>query len=184
VTIANIATSGAPRARSGQSGSTREPRDIDAVLLDLEGTLIAPGTSAEARPARGAFKLLALLHRLDLPWAVVTGADRRLAWARLEGAHIEAPVLVTAEDCLHAKPSPDGYLTAAARLGVHPTRCLVVEDTAQGIEAGLRAGATVAALRDSIPSEGGTAPALDGHIAVTDLADLADLLRDAQARRT
>jgi beta-phosphoglucomutase-like phosphatase (HAD superfamily) len=35
------------------------------------------------------------------------------------------------------------YLAAAAHLGVEPARCLVIEDTATGAQAGLAAGATV-----------------------------------------
>ena len=42
-----------------------------------------------------------------------------------------------------SKPAPDVYLAAAAHLGVDPARCLVVEDTATGAQAGLAAGATV-----------------------------------------
>jgi len=42
-----------------------------------------------------------------------------------------------------SKPAPDVYLAAAAALGVAPARCLVIEDTATGVQAGLAAGATV-----------------------------------------
>ena len=42
-----------------------------------------------------------------------------------------------------SKPHPDVYLAAAAHLGVNPARCLVIEDTASGVQAGLAAGATV-----------------------------------------
>ncbi|MBJ7449524.1 MAG: HAD family phosphatase [Parachlamydiales bacterium] len=41
------------------------------------------------------------------------------------------------------KPSPDIYLHAAKQLGVEPSRCLVIEDSATGISAGLAAGMTV-----------------------------------------
>jgi len=42
-----------------------------------------------------------------------------------------------------SKPAPDVYLAAAAALGVASARCLVIEDTATGVQAGLSAGATV-----------------------------------------
>ena len=44
------------------------------------------------------------------------------------------------EDVRHGKPDPEVYLTAAARLGVAPARCVVVEDAAAGIEGARRAG--------------------------------------------
>jgi beta-phosphoglucomutase len=42
-----------------------------------------------------------------------------------------------------AKPHPDVFLKAAALLGVPPEQCLVVEDAAAGVEAGLSAGMKV-----------------------------------------
>jgi HAD superfamily hydrolase (TIGR01509 family) len=48
--------------------------------------------------------------------------------------------VVAAEDVAHGKPHPEVFLTAAARLGVTPTDCVVVEDAPPGLEAGRRAG--------------------------------------------
>jgi mannitol-1-/sugar-/sorbitol-6-phosphatase len=74
--------------------------------------------------------------------AVVTSATRPLAAARLGAVGIEPPaVLVCAEDVGRGKPDPEGYLTAARRLGVEPAEALVVEDSPPGIEAGRAAGA-------------------------------------------
>lgn len=44
------------------------------------------------------------------------------------------------------KPDPAVFLTAATRLGVEPTDCLVIEDSPQGVEAGRRAGMRVIAI--------------------------------------
>jgi beta-phosphoglucomutase-like phosphatase (HAD superfamily) len=38
------------------------------------------------------------------------------------------------------KPDPEVYLTAAARVGVSPERCIVVEDAVAGVEGARRAG--------------------------------------------
>ena len=74
--------------------------------------------------------------------AVVTSATRALAAARLGAVGIEPPaVMVNAEDVSRGKPDPEGYLTAARRLGVEPDEALVVEDSPAGIEAGRAAGA-------------------------------------------
>ena len=45
-------------------------------------------------------------------------------------------MLVTAEDIARGKPDPEGYLRAAALLGVDPARCLVVEDAEAGVRPG------------------------------------------------
>ncbi|WP_336761072.1 HAD family phosphatase [Asaia sp. VD9] len=48
--------------------------------------------------------------------------------------------VVTIEDVKHGKPAPDLYLLAAERLKVAPARCLVFEDTEEGLEAAHNAG--------------------------------------------
>jgi beta-phosphoglucomutase len=42
-----------------------------------------------------------------------------------------------------AKPAPDLFLIAAAKLGIDPKQCLVIEDSAAGIEAAFRANMSV-----------------------------------------
>jgi mannitol-1-/sugar-/sorbitol-6-phosphatase len=81
-------------------------------------------------------------------WAVVTSAWRRLAEMRLQCAGLPLPeVLITADDVRRSKPHPDGYLAAAARLGVEPAECLVFEDAPAGIEAALAAGMNVVGVK-------------------------------------
>ncbi len=48
--------------------------------------------------------------------------------------------VVTADDVVHGKPSPDLFLLAASRLGVAPADCIVYEDGDPGLEAAKRAG--------------------------------------------
>jgi sugar-phosphatase len=122
---------------------------------------------SDVTAAAGATELLA---GIAVPWAVVTSADRRLASARLRAAGLCPPLLVTCEDVPDGKPDPAGYLLAAARLGADPRRCLVVEDSEAGIQAGRAAGALVAALKG-----------LPGDIGITDLNQLAGLLPGTRA---
>lgn len=55
-------------------------------------------------------------------------------------------VSVSTEEVERGKPSPDGFLRAAELLGVAPERCVVVEDSSNGILAGLAAGMAVVAV--------------------------------------
>jgi HAD superfamily hydrolase (TIGR01509 family) len=48
--------------------------------------------------------------------------------------------IVSAEDVHRGKPDPEVYLTAAARVGASPDRCIVVEDAVAGVEGARRAG--------------------------------------------
>ena len=53
------------------------------------------------------------------PWAIVTSGSRRIAEERLQRMCLPIPpLLVTADDISAGKPSPEGYLLAAARLAV------------------------------------------------------------------
>jgi sugar-phosphatase len=82
----------------------------------------------------GARALLASLP--EGSWAIVTSGVRPVAELRIRHTRLPMPrVLVTADQVRHGKPHQEGYLTAAARLGVNPARCIVVEDTPPGIEA-------------------------------------------------
>ncbi len=54
-----------------------------------------------------------------------------------------APHLFSATMVERAKPAPDLFLLAAARMATDPARCLVVEDSVVGVQAGKAAGMTV-----------------------------------------
>ena len=84
----------------------------------------------------------------NCPWAVVTSASRRLADARWTAAGIHAPVTVTADDVTSGKPNPEPFATAAKKLGVDLTDCIVFEDSIAGGIAGTTAGARVIAVGD------------------------------------
>jgi len=79
--------------------------------------------------------------------AIVTSATRALATARIMAAGLPAPAaVVTFDDVTNGKPDPEPFLTGAARLGVDPSRCLVVEDAPAGIAAARAAGCATLAV--------------------------------------
>jgi beta-phosphoglucomutase-like phosphatase (HAD superfamily) len=64
----------------------------------------------------------------------------------LTGARRYMQAVVAAEDVHQGKPHPDLFLEAAERVGVPPTRCLVVEDSLHGIRAAQAAAMRCLAL--------------------------------------
>ncbi len=76
------------------------------------------------------------------PMAVASGGPRVTVRRSLELSGLAPlfPVVVTADDVVHGKPSPDMFLLAAQRMGVDPTQCLVFEDAVPGIQAAEAAG--------------------------------------------
>jgi sugar-phosphatase len=83
----------------------------------------------------------------DGPVAVVTSCTVPLATARLGAGGLPVPeVLVTPERLARGKPDPEGYLLAAAELGVDPADCVVLEDAPAGVHAGRAAGMHVVGI--------------------------------------
>jgi mannitol-1-/sugar-/sorbitol-6-phosphatase len=102
-------------------------------------------------------------------FAIVTSATRPLAVARLGYAGLPVPAqMVTADDVVNGKPSPEPYLKGAALLGFAASACLVFEDTPAGVASARTAGMQVIALQTTYPAS--TLQAADAIVA--SLADV------------
>ena len=60
---------------------------------------------------------------------------------------------VAGDEVTRCKPDPEIYLTAAAKLGLEPSECVVFEDAEAGIESAKRAGIKVVALATTFDRE-------------------------------
>ncbi|KOG33253.1 HAD family hydrolase [Streptomyces resistomycificus] len=110
---------------------------------DMDGVVAIPGAAG----------FLASLH--GLPHALVTSADVALSTARMAAAGLALPDLrITAESVGASKPDPEGFLKAAAELGVAPADCVVFEDSGAGIQAGRAAGMRVVGVGPRAGSHG------------------------------
>lgn len=88
----------------------------------------------------------ATVRALGLPYCLATSSSpERLATSlEITGlAALFAGVCFTASEVARGKPAPDLFLHAAARMGARPARCLVIEDSLNGVRAGLAAGMEV-----------------------------------------
>ncbi|MGY1454979.1 HAD family hydrolase [Streptomyces sp. SS8] len=95
----------------------------------------------------GARRLLTELAAHDVPAALVSASHRRVIDRMLVSLGPEHFALTLAGDEVErTKPHPDPYLLAASRLGAHPGRCVVVEDTATGVASAEAAGCHVVAV--------------------------------------
>lgn len=138
-----------------------EQMEID----DKEGVTALPGAA----------ELLA--HLPPGQFAIVTSATRPLAVARLGYAGIPVPRnMITANDVIHGKPSPEPFLKGAALLGFAPADCLVFEDSPAGVSSARSAGMRTIALQTTYPAD--QLKAADAIIA--NLADVKANLRDGE----
>jgi len=79
------------------------------------------------------------------PVSVASGGPRLVVQRSLELAGLDDifKIVVTADDVVHGKPSPDMFLLAAKLMGVTPEKCLVFEDADPGIQGAIAAGMKV-----------------------------------------
>jgi HAD superfamily hydrolase (TIGR01549 family) len=93
------------------------------------------------RPLPGAVDLLAWLTEQKIPWAIATSGRMETARRNLDALGVDparVPV-VTRDQVRHAKPDPDLFVTAAARLGVDIHNALVLGDSIWDMLAAQRA---------------------------------------------
>ena len=57
--------------------------------------------------------------------------------------------LIGFEDTNKGKPDPEPYLNVAEKLNIEPNKCVVIEDTAVGVESAKRAGMKCVALTET-----------------------------------
>ncbi len=101
-------------------------------LVRTQGVLPLPGVAG----------WLQRLHSEGWLQAIASSAPRANVEAVLDAlsATNVFQAIVSAEDVHRGKPDPEVFLTAAARLGASPARCIVVEDAVAGIEGARNAG--------------------------------------------
>jgi HAD superfamily hydrolase (TIGR01509 family) len=99
----------------------------------------------ELEAVAGVEVLLDHLDGLGLPSCVASSGthDRMRRTLGLTGLYDRfAGRIFSATEVAHGKPAPDLFLHAAARMGVEPARCAVVEDSVYGVRAAVAAGMT------------------------------------------
>lgn len=117
-------------------------------------------------PLPGAAVWLSRLRAAGWRQAIASSAPRENVHVVLRALSLQDyfDAITSAEDVTAGKPDPQVFLSAASRLDVRPSRCVVVEDAAAGIEAARRA-----AMRSVGVSRSGP---LDADVWVTSLEDL------------
>ena len=123
--------------------------EINTAFITRRNEFLAAGMPVK----RGAVELLDALRSARFPMAIVTSSSRRTAEAhlRLAGIHDRFDAILTRDDVVNGKPSPDLYLLAAARFDVKPEACIAVEDSNHGVTAALAAGAITIMVPDMVP---------------------------------
>lgn len=91
----------------------------------------------------GVVELLKTLRQEGIPFAVASNGDHIQMEAKLRATglyDLVAPHIYSKDDVANPKPAPDVFTHAAAKLGVDPHECVVVEDSQVGMIAAAASG--------------------------------------------
>ena len=124
---------------------------LDGDLQDWIGVydeVLLKNLRENIEPSPGLYSLLDTLDDRGLPFGLASSSqgnwvDVILTILKVKGRF---KVVMSGDMVTDGKPHPEIYLTAASKLGVDPSRCLVFEDSPHGIQAGKAAGMTVVAV--------------------------------------
>lgn len=111
-------------------------------FLDRYRVAFLEALRTELKPVPGVAEALAAI---TVPVCVASNSDAERLRLSLEVAGFLARFegrMFCASDVRREKPAPDIYLLAASRLGVDPSRVIVVEDSVPGVQAAIAAGMT------------------------------------------
>jgi HAD superfamily hydrolase (TIGR01509 family) len=122
---------------TGRQVSAAEAAQLQRVHEEAYSRMVV-----QVRPLPGARALLNYLSKAAVPYAIATSGRLESARPSLQilGVGAEIP-LITRDQVPHAKPDPDLFLAAAARLGVEVADSIVVGDSVWDLLAARRARA-------------------------------------------
>lgn len=151
---------------------TADPQKMLQIAWRLADELFAKGVPCKP----GLFELLDVLEERGIPRIVASSSPREIILQNLSttGAGRYFTQVVCGADVEHSKPAPDIFLLAASRLGVDIRRCLVLEDSFNGLRAARAAGAVSVMVPDLRPYGPEVAPYVD--YLKQDLSQVIDLL--------
>lgn len=144
-----------------------KPEDLLSERLEIVRNLYQKGITACA----GTNELVTKLYCAKTKMAVASGSPSWLIKIALEQLNLDKqlPCFVGSNCVQNGKPAPDLFLLAAKLLSIKPKNCIVLEDSAAGIEAALAANMICVA----VPSPETPTNIVDkAHVAVKSLTEL------------
>ncbi|GAB2813812.1 HAD family hydrolase [Streptomyces daliensis] len=137
------------RERSGK----QLPEDFDEVFHSR----VFDAFRRELAPVPGIGDILVELASQGVPYCVASSGSHERIRVALHTTglydHFGEERIFSSQDVGRGKPAPDLFLHAAARMGVPPARCAVVEDSVLGVRAAVAAGMDVYGYAAMTPKE-------------------------------
>jgi HAD superfamily hydrolase (TIGR01509 family) len=122
------------------------PGSLPADVLEQQLTREVERFKTELQPIPGAVETVRYLSDAGMPICVASNGAREKMEVTLEVTGLIGyfgDKFFGVNQVARGKPEPDIYLLAAQEMGISPSRCVVIEDSYPGAQAGLAAGMTV-----------------------------------------
>ncbi|RFC54267.1 hexitol phosphatase HxpB [Brumimicrobium aurantiacum] len=136
---------------------------VDEIMLEMVN-----GIKAYGQPMNGVVEILEFFKSKGLKIGLASSSYQILIDTSLEKLGIAKyfDLTLSAQTCSYGKPHPEVYIEAAKQLNSLPEKCLVIEDSLNGVIAGKAAKMNVVAVPD-------------GTHEITDQLKVADLRVDS-----
>ncbi len=133
-------------------GKSVSQGEIDAIAGEKERNF-RQSVRQHLTPLPGAVELIKSLKKHGFSIALASSAPIENIRLILGGLDIYDcfQAIVSGREVKEGKPSPQGFLLAAKKLGVTPQNCIVVEDAVAGITAAKKAGMRCLAVTNTHP---------------------------------
>ena len=117
------------------------PEEVDAIASEKEEDY-RQKMGQNITPLAGAIALIKLLHDRGVKMAIASSAPLENIQLILQRLGIDSffQAIVWGREVSEGKPSPQGFLLAARKLGVKPQDCVAIEDAVAGVAAAKGAG--------------------------------------------
>lgn len=99
----------------------------------------------DIKPVGGLLDFLGKLKSQNIPYAIGTSAPFENVEYTLKHCKLESyfDVILDQRHVKIGKPNPEIYINCAKKIGLEPQKCIVIEDSIAGVQAGLAAGCKV-----------------------------------------
>jgi beta-phosphoglucomutase len=125
---------------------------VNSLLFGKNRRIEEKVNSEKVNEIEGAVLLLNELKQGKIPVALSSPASRHIVEKMVNDLQISEYIkaAVSGSDVVKDRPSPEGHLLAAEKLGIPPEACIAVESTPIGAEAARRAGMVVVGVGNSV----------------------------------
>ena len=114
----------------------------ELIIMNNEVIYNSFNNSDSLQTIDGFISFLTLIKTMGMKTAVASSTSKKIINVILSKLGIidEFDIIVSSEEVFKGKPEPEIFIEAAKRLNIDPGKCIVIEDSTNGVKAAVKAG--------------------------------------------